>query len=463
MKSRVGLSALIAFFLVISTINGYSAVKTGDSCKKLGTTAVAAGKKFTCVKSGKKLVWNKGVAVAVPVAKPAPTPVATATPSPVATPTPTTTPTPTPTVAPVVDPLADCKLPVMDGRGDVSIGGWPRIATRGKTMGDVNVAIIMVDFPDAVATMTPQDAFAKVSGAKAVFDEVSYGKLRYNFNPTFKWYRMSQPSTAYAPLNKSFYTHREYIVEAMNLADKDVDFSKTDSFLILANPDARGIGNSGPAFSANYPYGIALDGNLLYNGATSSYDLNYWKSIWLNHEITHSMGLVDLYAYKASEVRVPNDGFRFTGDFGYMGLSSYESTAPSLFAYERWNLGWIDDAQIVCSNAAKQQHVITPVQSAGGLKAVVIPISLTKAVVIESRRAIGLDNKLKKVGALVYLVDSSIQSGLGPVQIFPRDLINDPKYLAAPRAVGESVVVEGYTIKVVASDVNGDTVEITKG
>jgi hypothetical protein len=33
------------------------------SCKKAGQTITAAGKKFTCVKSGKKLVWSKGVVV----------------------------------------------------------------------------------------------------------------------------------------------------------------------------------------------------------------------------------------------------------------------------------------------------------------------------------------------------------------------------------------------------------------
>ena len=62
----------------------------------------------------------------------------------------------------------------------------------------------------------------------------------------------------------------------------------------------------------------------------------------------------------------------------------------------------------------------------------------------------------------MYVVDSSIQSGLGPVKVFPSDLINDPRFFNAPRALGESVVVEGVTIKVVKSDTMGDTVEINK-
>jgi hypothetical protein len=105
---------------------------------------------------------------------------------------------------------------------------------------------------------------------------------------------------------------------------------------------------------------------------------------------------------------------------------------------------------------------ISPVQLADGNKAVVVPLTRTKAIVIESRRKLGIDQNLNKSGALIYLVDSSIQSGLGPIQIFPKDLANDPWYLNAPRTLGDSVTVEGVTIEVVSSDENGDTVSVRR-
>ena len=71
-------------------------------------------------------------------------------------------------------------------------------------------------------------------------------------------------------------------------------------------------------------------------------------------------------------------------------------------------------------------------------------------------------DKLKKSGALVYLVDSTKQSGMGPVQIYPSDTKSDPLYVQAPRAVGESVTVEGFTIRVMASDSSGDTVFVKR-
>ena len=448
-----GLVAVLSLSLVTAQIS-VAAVTPGAKCSKAGAISTYNGKKYTCVKSGKKLVWNKGVAIAKPL------PVVSPTPTPSATPTPTPSATPTPT--PAVDALAECKLPVADGRGDVSIGGWPRISERSKVLGDVTATVVMVDFADAPATMTPSEALARISPAQDVFKEMSYGKLSFNLKPQMKWYRMSKNSSEYVAGGWTFFKHRDYITEAARLADSDVDFSGTDSLIILANPDAKGMGYSGPAFSAIRNNGITLDGKYISNGATSAFDLNNWKSIWLNHEISHSMGLVDLYASTASNSANRYDGFRYTGEFSYMGLSSYESNSPSLLAFERWNLGWIEDSQIECMKSSQLTKLISPVQTSGGTKAVVIPISQTKAVVIESRRALGIDKALSKSGALVYVVDSSIQSGLGPVKVFPSDLVNDPRYLKAPRGIGESVTVEGITIKVTQSDSSGDTVEISR-
>jgi M6 family metalloprotease-like protein len=433
-KRLIALIVITPLLLSSQLSTSHAAAKAGAKCTKAGIKSIASGKTFTCIKSGKKLVWNKGMTVAV------------------SSPTPASTPT----------DVTDCKLPVADGRGDVSIGGWPRIDERLKSTGDVTATVVMVDFPDAPASMTPTDAFARISPAADVFKEMSYGKFNYTFKPKLKWYRMSKNSSDYVAGGWTFIKHRDYITEAAKLADADIDFSKTDSLIILANPDARGMGYSGPAFAATRKSGITLDGKYISNGATSAYDLNDWKSIWLNHEVTHTLGLVDLYAFTQSNPANRHDGLRYTGEFSYMGLSSYESNAPSLLAFERWNLGWIDDSQIKCMKDIKSTELISPVQTSGGVKAVIIPISRTKALVIESRRASGIDKNIAKSGALVYVVDSSIQSGQGPVKVFPSDVTSDPRYLKAPRALGESVTTEGVTVKVTKSDDSGDTVEITK-
>jgi M6 family metalloprotease-like protein len=463
--SRMRIKSVLAALLIASFLFPISALaaapKAGATCKKIGEGATVSGIKFTCIKSNKKLIWNKRVVT--PSVTPSAAPSATPSAAPSATPSaaPSATPSAAPSATPGVDVRKACKLPIADGRGDVAIGGFPRISERLKTTGNVVTAVVMVDFSDAPATMTPQEAFSNVSGATATFDEVSYGKLNYTFVPNYKWYRMSKPATSYAPLNQSFDSHRAYIMEALTLADADTDFSKVDNFLILANPNAKGLGNSGPGFSAIRGNGVTFDGKYLSNGATSAADLLGWGSIWLNHEITHTMGMVDLYSFKEDAASIVKGTFRFTGEFSYMGLSAFTSASPGLLAWERWVLGWLNDEQIICMSNNSLTQTISAVENVGGIKAVVIPLDGTKALVVESRRAIGLDKKMSKVGALVYLVNSSIQSGLGPVQIYPQSA-SDQKYWLAPRAVGESITVEGVTITITQADQNSDTVKIER-
>ena len=82
---------------IFATPNSLAAVNAGTSCPKAGKTSTYLGKKFTCIKSGKKLIWNKGTKI--PIAAPpsnAPSPVPSDTPAP--TPSDIAAPTPTPTI-----------------------------------------------------------------------------------------------------------------------------------------------------------------------------------------------------------------------------------------------------------------------------------------------------------------------------------------------------------------------------
>jgi hypothetical protein len=87
-KRELTFITLFALLLTLPLTPSQAAVKAGDSCTKAGLKSVASGKTFTCVKSGKKFVWDKGVAVTKP------TVVSTPSATPTATPTPTPTPTP---------------------------------------------------------------------------------------------------------------------------------------------------------------------------------------------------------------------------------------------------------------------------------------------------------------------------------------------------------------------------------
>ncbi len=83
----------VVFISIFSTQISFASVSPGTKCSKLGATATTGGKKYTCVKSGKKLVWNKGVALAKPTPKVTPTAIGDPEGAIGGTPTPTPTPT----------------------------------------------------------------------------------------------------------------------------------------------------------------------------------------------------------------------------------------------------------------------------------------------------------------------------------------------------------------------------------
>ena len=103
---RISRRGVMAFFtLIISSIADSALGASGPVviCKKVGQTTIFAGKKYTCIKSGKKLIWDKGVLLP----KPTPSVSSTPTPAPTPTPTPTPTPKPTPTISSVVLTLGE--------------------------------------------------------------------------------------------------------------------------------------------------------------------------------------------------------------------------------------------------------------------------------------------------------------------------------------------------------------------
>jgi len=90
--------------ILTSLIGGSALAAAGPTLlpKKVGQTIIWRGKKYTAIKSGKKIVWDKGLVIptSAPQSLPTGTPTASmpnATPTPTATPTATPTPTPTPT------------------------------------------------------------------------------------------------------------------------------------------------------------------------------------------------------------------------------------------------------------------------------------------------------------------------------------------------------------------------------
>jgi len=63
MKKSFALFLSILLLTALPISSSSAAIKAGSKCAKAGATSTSAGKKYTCIKSGKKLIWNKGVMI----------------------------------------------------------------------------------------------------------------------------------------------------------------------------------------------------------------------------------------------------------------------------------------------------------------------------------------------------------------------------------------------------------------
>lgn len=332
--------------------------------------------------------------------------------------------------------------------------GFPRAAARLKAVGDVRLTVLFVDFPDAVASRTPESVFGIVSPqSEDYFRAVSYGRMSLVYEPVLRWVRMRQPSTTYG-ISATALTgarHLAYIQEAVDEAGSSVDYSRADGLLVLANPDAAAV-SIGPGFLGDQlASGVVAGGRLFQNAATSGHDLLHWGGFWANHELGHTLGLPDLY-------RQPPPSNRSVGMYSLMG--DIAGPARELFAFERWEVGWIDDSQVACAGSGETRVTLTAIERAGGTKMLVVPVSATAAVVAESRRIEGYDTGLTP-GILVYLVDTTMPTQQGPIRVLP---INDADSWkgGATLTAGKTLTFQGVTVTFAGSDGSGDVVQVVR-
>ena len=186
---------LIALSLALIPVAAVSAQKItpGSACKTVNQKVTYLNKSYTCIKSGKKLVWNKGVAVKKPTPQPTPTAIGDpegaigATPSP--TPQPTPTPTPTPTVKPWVPPTAPSSFSDVVAQADgVAYWAWKKAAQKieisTSKLGVTEIIISPKGVPD---NPVPLVALNLVSRLSAQYEEPQKVVLVYAGEKDIEW------------------------------------------------------------------------------------------------------------------------------------------------------------------------------------------------------------------------------------------------------------------------------------
>jgi len=318
-----------------------------------------------------------------------------------------------------------------------------------RATGNIHATVLFVDFPNGAATRSPEQVFATFATATVdSFRAGSYGAASIVFEPVFRWVRMSKEAGQYGFNALTFQIHQAYIQEAINLAGAGIDYSRTDSVVVITNPDSALPGI--PYALVPNVGGVTGGGRLIQNAVTTGGTALFGPQT-IAHELGHNLGLPDLYH---------GDGARDRSAGGYGIMANGRSTVGEFLAWERWVVGWIDDSHVACVPSGTATVTLTPVARSGGTKMVVIPLSSTQAVVAESRRNEGRDSGLTP-GVLVYLVDSAVASLQGPIKVLPLDDADQTK-LTKPLTAGRSLTFNGVTVTVVSSDGSGDVVTVSR-
>lgn len=507
-KGMVGLSA----FLLLSLVPAYSAnpPKAGSACSKKGITKTHQGKKYTCIKSGMKLVWNKGVVVKRPTINVSPTPTLTPTPLPTSTPTSTANPTPplsNETSSSSNDKILEstkfatadeCKL--KDGRLDQTLNldhfernnGFPLQGAILPTKGTVRFLTFFIDFSDAPGSSADMQFFRNQEKFLAEwFATASYGKLKAEIISVDRWFRAPKPSSDYVLKPNNYGMHPKLAQEFVDITLDSLDWKNIDAFLIhfprnnksqLQSAQlGRNVLISTPGGPRRLNYQFYGPWQYQFADAVKDKYPNYWAAQWI-HENLHDLGLT---------LHAPGNGFN-TG----VGQSQ-ASFSLSLSGWELFKLNWIDDGDIFCAPSALLNKSIVRLNSlenvGEGNRLVVIPLTNFQALVIESRRPLALskDWPSSMSGIFVYRIDtaattdrseefkgSGLDNGNNPKyskwafylapdsrkidESLPASKINNDQFykewLIRP---GESVTYSGVSIRFLKSD-SQDFIEISK-
>ena len=482
-RGSIAKGFLIAVAITLIPITAVSAqkVSSGSICKLNKQKVTYKNKTYTCINSGRKLVWNKGVAVV----KFPPTPIvcsATVTtgcakppvePLPTPTLTPTLIPTPTVTNYEITDPskfanLSACKLPT-NLQSDEHYG-FPRPGNLIPTLGEHKSIALFVYFDDLPFEQRQFDEWKnnQIPTFEKYVAAMSYGKLKYKVDTFDKPIRISKSvltynlDTAHDAPPKPNANAGGLVSDAVFAVDSEIDFSKYE-FINVITPWTRLIGFEGTT-------GVRLnaDGkkfNFASFGPIREYLDDPKKKIWLLHEAGHMMGLIHQFNVRAD-----------WGPAGYpiwSAMANGTSAVPEFMAWERFLLGWLSAEQVRCIENFDQGVFTSKLSSLSAsdseAKTILIKLGGSQILVIESRRSSDLSILSKEEeGVLVYTIDVNVRSNDGSANLVfnspkTRKLPNGGGALVGTLQAGEKVTSGGVKVEILTSDASGDIVRVSKG
>ena len=359
--------------------------------------------------------------------------------------------------------ITPCRLEEVDnsypGRPHMA-SGFPMPIQRAKLDDQLVVQVVPVDFADLRTSSKPAtDLKDATTAIEKFWERQSTAKVDIVLRVPNSYIQMPKKVADYN-LSSVFpnfdgKAYAAYVDAAVAASDAQIDFTGVDVVILAHTPKATAkqigtfIAEAGmPGSNLIFETAEGPVYNTMIQGGDTPRDIQNWI-----HEFGHMLGVTD------------------SGGVGNMGFDvMLWYGVPELTVWNRFVLGVEKDSQINCvTGTDSSTHWIRPVAWPGEqIEGVVIPLSKSKAIVVESRRRTGYDAALGKEseGALVYTVDTSKSgnNGSGPFTIIgpKRMKVIAMWSLDAPLKQGESVVVEGWRISNLESGAFGDVMKVER-
>jgi hypothetical protein len=448
---RLQLFLVLVLSISLIATPSFAGAKAGAKCTKAGATSTTGGKKFTCIKSGTKLVWNKGVAVKPP-AKPSPTATSETgfdTKDLLASDT---------RISPISEltNVETCKTEDMtpdylEAGATSHRNGFPRPQNSSYAKSSAKILVIPIIFEDRpfTTTLTQNTSGARsdlevlqtvIPEVKDQYKKLSSGRFELTIDvlPRSEWWIFNQSSPLQTGWGINNFPNILPLIEKQKPSFK---FDSYDTYVFItgngfSNPFTNGSGQA----SFGEKYKGAKDG--LFNIVLL---VSGWGNpgLWI-HELGHSLfAFEDLYLFQSAEDPGKDFGMQVPLAWDLMA----NAARSELLAWNKLLMGWIKDSEIRCiSDQTKSAHYLSNVGAGKESKILAIHLSPGVTLAAESR-PYGSDQN----GLLLSLINSHVNHGNGPV-VSQRSLLFK----------GESKSLLGWRIKVLESDRDGALAEVIK-
>jgi hypothetical protein len=406
-RTRILVALLLTFSLV--TAPSFAAVKAGAKCTKAGATANAGGKKFTCIKSGTKLVWNKGVAIKAAAPKPSATPEAKNLLASDAR------------IAPAASltNLEVCKTedltPYFIENGVKVFGnGFPRptFVINGKKT--AKVLVIPMVFSDLPFTDKKQERGLSdlehlnqtIPVVIDTFKNLSVGRfeLKIDVLPKSEWWVIDSDN----PFSGQWgVPNGPALSKIIEKDKKDFNFGVYDTFAFITGigrPGQSGLGSAQAARLETKTSKSGIAEAMIMVGTAH-------QTIWWVHELGHTLfALEDLYLFSLAASRSGIERVDEPSVPTKWDLMA-DANKPKLLKWNSLLIGWLYDSEVRCINQQKASvHYLSSVDVSNDPKLLTINIATGVTLAAEAR-----PGTTDGSGLLLYTINSHIQQGEGPI------------------------------------------------